>query len=291
MPPAGASPPTIALGLGTDTQWSLSYMHQHTDAIPDYGLVVAQRPGQLIAEPVSEYGVPRNTFTGFNTDEDRNDADLVTMRIAHQATRWLTVSNDTRVASYSRYFQYTTTDTCDFTAATNFCSSVLFGQATPTSAVGTADPKTTLAQIGGSGPYVQNSWGVQDVATAKADFKLGAFRNVTIAGFDLSYQNADRTIYAYRLPTLAQYTYQLGDHTVNPAATSAVPLFFNNTNHSPPPGYTMVYPTAATIAGTNDTSTSVVTSGGRATDLAFFARTAFISPRKSRDRRRARGPL
>ena len=46
---------------------------------PDYGLVVAQRPGQLIAEPVSEYGVPRNTFTGFNTDKDRNDADIVTM--------------------------------------------------------------------------------------------------------------------------------------------------------------------------------------------------------------------
>jgi len=261
--------PTISLGLGTDTQWSLSYMHQHTDAIPDYGLVVAQRPGQLIAEPVSEYGVPRNTFTGFNTDKDRNDADIVTMKLAHQATPWLTLTNDSRAAAYSRYFQYTTTDTCDFNAATNFCSSVLFGQATPTSAVGTADPKTTLAQIGGSGPYVQNSWGAQDVATAKADFNLGGFRNIAVAGFDVSYQNADRTIYAYRLPTLAQYTYQLGDHTVN-RRNIGVPLF-NNTNHNPPPGYTVVYPTAATIAGTNDTATSVVTSSGRATDLAFFA--------------------
>src|SRR3569833_2164686 len=61
--------PTLSLGLGTATQWSLAYMHQHTGAIPDYGLVVAQRPGQLSAEPVSEYGVPRNTFTGFNTDK------------------------------------------------------------------------------------------------------------------------------------------------------------------------------------------------------------------------------
>jgi len=265
--------PTISLGLGTDTQWSLAYMHQHTDAIPDYGLVVAQRPGQLIAEPVSEYGVSRNTFTGFSTDKDRNDADLVTMRLTHQATPWLTLSNDSRAAAYSRYFQYTTTDTCDFTAATNFCSSVLFGQATPTSAAGTADPKTTLAQIGGSGPYVQNSWGAQDVATAKADFHIGDFRNVTIAGFDVSYQNADRTIYAYRLPTLAQYTYQLGDHSVN-RRNIGVPLF-NNSNHNPPPGYTVIYPTAATVAGTNDTATSVVTSSGRATDLAFFATDRF----------------
>src|SRR3954467_3649263 len=91
--------PTISLGLGTDTQWSLAYMHQHTDAIPDYGLVVAQRPGQLIAEPVSEYGVPRNTFPGFNTDKDRNDADIVTMKLAHQPTPWLTLSNDSRAAA------------------------------------------------------------------------------------------------------------------------------------------------------------------------------------------------
>jgi catecholate siderophore receptor len=254
--------PTIALGLGTDTQWSLAYMHQHTDAIPDYGLVVAQRPGQLIAEPVSEYGVPRNTFTGFNTDKDRNDADIVTMKLDHQATSWLSLSNDTRAAAYSRYFQYTTVDTCDFTAATNNCSGTFFG----------ANPQATLAQIGGSGPYVQNSWGAQDVATAKADINIGSFRNVAVAGFDVSYQNADRTIYAYRLPTLAQYNYPLGDHTVN-RRNIGVLLF--NPNPTPPPGYAVIYPTAANIAGSNDTATSVVTSSGRATDLAFFATDRF----------------
>ncbi len=270
--------PMITLGLGTDTQWSLAYMHQHTDAIPDYGLTVAQRPGQLIAEPVSEYGVPRNTFTGFNTDKDRNDADIVTMKIAHQATPWLTLSNDTRAAAYARYFQYTTVDTCEFTipphtgTSTNYCSAVVFGQATPTSAVGTADPKTALAQIGGSGPYQQNSWGAQDVATAKADFSLGSFRNVAIAGFDVSYQNADRTIYAYRLPTLAQYNYPLGDGSVN---RRNIGISLYNPTHIPPPGYSVIYPTAANIAGSNDTATSVVTSSGRATDLAFFATDRF----------------
>ena len=270
--------PMIALGLGTDTQWSLAYLHQHTDAHPDYGLPVAQRPGQLIAEPVSEYGVPRNTNLQFNTDIDRNDADIVTMKIAHQATPWLTLSNDTRAAWYTRYFQYTTVDTCEFTippntgTSTNYCSAVLFGQATPTSAAGTADPHSALAQIGGSGPYKQNSWGVQDVATAKADFTIGGMRNIAIAGFDVSYQLADRTIYAYRLPTLAQYTYPLGDHTVN-RRNIGISLF--NPTHIPPPGYSVIYPTAATIAGSNDTATSVVTSSGNATDLSFFATDRF----------------
>jgi catecholate siderophore receptor len=261
--------PMIALGLGTDTQWSLAYMHQHTDAHPDYGVVVVQRPGQLIAEPATEYGLPRNINTQFNTDIDRNDADIVTMKLAHQATPWLSLSNDTRAAAYSRYFAYTTVDTCDFTAATNNCSGTFFG----------ANPQSTLAQIGGSGPYVQNSWGVQDVATAEADIHIGGFRNVAVAGFDGSYQNADRTIYAYRLPTLAQYDYPLGDHTVN-RRNIGVLLF--NPNPAPPPDYAVIYPTAANIAGSSDTATSVVTSGGRATDLAFFATDRFyFTPRIS----------
>ena len=102
--------PSLALGLGTDTPFTLSYIHQQTVAIPDYGLVVAQNPGGVIAEPVSEYGVPRSNFTGFATDRDRNSADIVTAKISHVATDWLTIENDARVAVYSRYFQYTTVD-------------------------------------------------------------------------------------------------------------------------------------------------------------------------------------
>ena len=97
---------------------------------------------------------------------------------------------------------------------------------------------------------------MQDVATAKADITIGSFRNVAVAGFDVSYQNADRTIYAYRLPTLAQYNYPLGDHSVN-RRNIGVLLF--NRNPTPPPGHAVIYPTAANIAGSNDTATSVVT--------------------------------
>ena len=282
--------PTITLGLGTDSQWSLAYMHQHTDAHPDYGLTVAQRPANTgntanIAEPVSQYGVPRNTNTQFNSDIDRNDADIVTVKWAHQAAPWLALTNDTRAAAYKRYFQYTTVDTCEFTippntqtsanaTSTNYCSAVVFGQATPTSAAGTADPRTALGQIGGSGPYSQNSWGAQDVFTAKADFNVGGFRNIAIAGIDASYQNADRTIYSYSLPTAAQFTYALGNHTPN---RRNIGISLYNPTHIPPPGYNVVFPTAALVGtGLNsDTATSMVTSSGHSTDLAFFATDRF----------------
>jgi len=275
--------PSITLGLGTETQWSLAYMHQHTDAHPDYGLTVAQRPGQLIAEPVSQYGMPRNTNTQFASDIDRNDADIVTMKWAHQASPWLTLTNDARAVAYTRYFQYTTVDGCEFTippntqtsanaTSTNYCSAVIFGQATPTSAAGTADPRTALGQIGGSGPYSQNSWGLQDVFTAKADNNLAGFRNIAIAGLDAFYQNADRTIYAYHLPTAAQYFYALGDHTVN-RRNIGISLF--NPSHVAPPGYTVFRPTVATIANSNATAAYVTDSSGHATDLAFFATDRF----------------
>ncbi len=254
--------PTLALGLGTDTQFSLAWLHQHSTGLPDYGIPVAQRPGQLIAEPASEYGVPRNTFLGYNTDRDRNDTDIVTMKLAHQAAPWLTLSNDARVAAYSRYFQYTTIDRCDFTVATNFCSNALFG----------ATPSAALGGIGGGGPYRQNSWGVQDVATAKADFTVDGFRNVAIVGFDASYQRADRTIYAYTLPTTAQFTYTLNDHSQG-RANIGRSLF--NPDHNPPPGYKVLLPTAATIANSTATPTTVAFSSGDATDFAFFATDRF----------------
>jgi catecholate siderophore receptor len=249
---------SVALGLGTDTSFTASYIHQHATGRPDYGIPVAVPPTGVYALPATENGVPRNNFVQFWTDKDRNDADLVTARITHVANEWLTLQNDARAAVYSRYFQYTTVDRCDTTTATNNCAGTLFG----------ANPAATLGGIGGGGPYNQNSWGVQDVFSATANFHVGGLRNTLIAGFDAGYQNADRTIYAYTLPTTAQYTYQLGDRSRS-RANIGMPLF--NPTNLPPPGYTVVLPTPANVANTNATATTVVTSSGRATDLAFFA--------------------
>ncbi len=254
---------SVALGLGTDTTFTASYIHQGANGRPDYGIPVAVPPTGVHALPASEKGVPRSNFLQFWTDKDRNDADLVTAKITHRANDWLTLQNDARVAVYSRYFQYTTIDRCDTTAATNNCAGTLFG----------SNPTATLGGIGGGGPYNQNSWGAQDVFAATANFHLGGLRNTLIVGGDASYQNADRTIYAYTLPPTSQYFYALGSHT---RARTDIGVSLFNPTHLPPPGYNVVLPTAANSTGanlgaTNATATTVVTSTGRATDLAFFA--------------------
>ncbi|MBI1329988.1 MAG: TonB-dependent receptor [Alphaproteobacteria bacterium] len=255
--------PSIAWGIGTETTVTLSYLHQHDDRIPDYGIVIAQKPGELVAVPASENGVARSTFLGFNTDRDKTDTDIVTLRASHQATPWLVLTNDTRLAYYNRYFQYTSVDRCDNTSATNFCAATLFG---PT-------PQNALAGIGGGGPYNMDAWGWQNIATARADndFSNGT-RNQLIAGFDYNEQTNDKAFYAYTLPSTLTYTYDLGTHTQS-RSNIGRPLF--GPDHNPPPDYTVFRPTLATIAGSSATATTTTDSHGHSTDFAFFATDRF----------------
>ncbi|WP_163574571.1 hypothetical protein, partial [Klebsiella pneumoniae] len=78
---------------------------------------------------------------------------------------------------------YTTVDQCN--AA---CTAALFDN----------NPATIpYGGIGGSGPYDQDAWGVQNISTARIDFDVGGFKNQLIAGVDLSYQSNKKTFYAY----------------------------------------------------------------------------------------------
>jgi catecholate siderophore receptor len=137
--------------------------------------------------------------------------------------------------------------------------------------VGSFDPTQTLAVTGGSGPYLQNSWGVQDVFSATADFHIGGFRNVTIAGIDVSYQRSDRTVLAYSLPPGPDATlYPIGDNSAN---RRNIGWSLYHPTHQPITGYAPFYPTP--VHPGSDSATSVVNSIGEATDPAFFATDRF----------------
>jgi len=179
---------SLGFGLGTDTEVVASYLHQHDHRRPDYGIVVVQRPGELVAKPASEYGVgvERSSFLGFRDDVDRTDADILTVRVRHDASAHLSFTSDTRYGVYSRYFQYTTLDQCN--AA---CTTALFD----------GDPATeAFGGIGGSSPYDMDAWGLQNISTARLDAPVGGLRNEAILGVDLSKQVNDKTFLAYTLP-------------------------------------------------------------------------------------------
>lgn len=251
--------PSIGFGLGTDTSFTLSAVHQQSDGIPDYGLPVAVDPATRIAEPVSEKGIPRSNFLGYDSDRDNSTADLITARFLSRLTDKLTITNDTRLGIYSRYFQYTTVDRCDETSSTNACATAMAGDITK-----------AYGGIGGGGPYRQAAWGLQDIAAAKADFNLGGLKNQAILGFDASYQRNKRAFYAYTLPPSTGFSYLLGNGS---ASRSNIGVNLFDPVHTPPPGYTVFLPQAGKALSALSTATAATNlyAGGDATDIAVFA--------------------
>ncbi|HVZ69967.1 MAG TPA: TonB-dependent receptor [Rhizomicrobium sp.] len=249
--------PSIGFGLGTETQLTVNYLHQHYDNTPDYGLPVSVDPTSRIAIPVSENGIPRSNFLGYASDKDRGNADIVTARLSHQVSPSLTLTNDTRVGVYSRYFQYTTVDRCDELPATNACAL----------AIASGDLANAYGGIGGSGPYAQSAWGAQNLTTARSDHDLGSFRNQLILGFDASYQNNARTFFAYTLPSASDFFYILGNHT---ASRSNIGVSLLDPVNTPPEGYMVILPAPATVSGTTANLNTTLHATGAATDYALF---------------------
>jgi len=250
-------------GLGTDTSLTASYLHQHNHGRPDYGIIVVAPPGQVIAKPITEYGVgvERATYSGFLGDLDRSDADVLTLRFSHRASDHLTITSDSRVGAYSRYFQYTTTDQCN-----GACPTALFDN----------NPATEPAfGIGGSGPYNSKAIGLQNITAARIDFDLGGMRNQAVVGVDASYQRNDKQFFAYTLP--AGY-----------ATRPAIPHALVNPNPNFPAGYGVFRPVpgvnincgvttancTTTVGGqtvfTNVAPTAALKTRGESTDLATF---------------------
>ncbi|MGH6963961.1 MAG: TonB-dependent receptor, partial [Phenylobacterium sp.] len=253
---------TLATGIGTDTTASVSYLHQHWKGRPDYGIIIVQRPGDIVAKPASEYGVgvERSTFTGYRNDVDNGDADILTVRLAHKVNDKVSLNSDTRYGVYSRYFQYSTLDQC--TAA---CTTALFDGNPATEAYG---------GNGGQGPYDMDAWGLQNITTARIDYDVGSLRNQLIVGFDVSRQENDKTIFAYALPPGFRTRQEIPRPLVNPNPNfppgyqvfRAVPG--QNINCSGAGNCTTVV-NGATVF-TNTAGTATQDSSGKSTDAGIF---------------------
>jgi catecholate siderophore receptor len=86
--------PSLALGLGTNTRWNLSYFHQSEDNQPDYGIP------WLLGKPAP---VARDVYYGYrDTDYMKTDVDVVTGKVEHDLADGVTARAQVRYASYYR---------------------------------------------------------------------------------------------------------------------------------------------------------------------------------------------
>lgn len=175
---------SFATGLGTDTTWTLNYLYQHNDRTPEYGVpMISSGPGGTASKafpglPVTEFGLPRSIFYGKDTDVDRTNTHMLTSRFRHEVNPWLTISNDTRLGYYDRYFS-TSGASCDAACTTSFFAG--------------GNPNTSY--VGGSPTYDQESWAIQNLTTAVAKFHTGFLRHEAVAGVDVFYAKNDRQSY------------------------------------------------------------------------------------------------
>ena len=84
---------SLAFGLGTATELTLSQVWQTSDDRPDYGLP------WLDGEPAP---VPRHNYYGFDDDYLKTDAAIATLELRHAAGDALSVHSQLRHADYSR---------------------------------------------------------------------------------------------------------------------------------------------------------------------------------------------
>jgi catecholate siderophore receptor len=84
--------PSFAYGIGTDTTFTLKYLHQQEDNIPDYGIPF------LFDKPAP---VARDTYYGLPSDDRfQTDVDVVTGRLDHKFNDVFSISDTARFGSY-----------------------------------------------------------------------------------------------------------------------------------------------------------------------------------------------
>lgn len=207
---------TLGLGLGTPTTFTLTYMHQHDNRRPDMGVPIPIPPAGYTGYtlPVTEYGVPRNSFYGKETDRDVTNVNMVTARFRSEVNDWLTISNDTRWARYTRRMVFTP-NIC----GTGFGGFADFGTCSTDVLAGNLNAAFTVWPVVGD---TEKSTGGQNITTAIARFDTGTIKHELVAGIDAYYQH---NVFGY----LSGTTTRTGGTLLNP-------------DFSNPPGFSIFQP-------------------------------------------------
>ena len=90
--------PSFAIGLGTDTRFSVSYLHQQDDNIPEYGIPYFAAYGGLLP------GVSRESYFGYrNMDTQEVEVDVLTGIFEHDFNEATSIRNLARVQRVDQY--------------------------------------------------------------------------------------------------------------------------------------------------------------------------------------------
>ncbi len=88
--------PSLRLGIGTPTQWTLSWVHQTRRDLPDYG--VPFTPSGTKENPARPIETDRDNFFGFTDDKFDQDVDILSARVEHDFKSGMKLRNQTQLS-------------------------------------------------------------------------------------------------------------------------------------------------------------------------------------------------
>ena len=165
--------PSLAFGIGADTEAIFSYSHQTEDNLPDYGIP------WLLGRPAP---VDHARFYGFRSDHLRTDVDLGTARVSHRVGDALTLRDQFRYAHYDRDFRITEPQ------ATTTLSGGAPGLATPPDQI-----VVRRNQLAGRSTETM----LQNQVDAVAHFDTGPVSHALVTGVEAGRETSDPTRFAW----------------------------------------------------------------------------------------------
>ncbi|MBB3953799.1 TonB-dependent receptor [Novosphingobium sediminicola] len=165
--------PTLALGMGTDTRLTLSYLHQEEHNRPDYGIPWFNGAPAPVA---------RSNYYGFSDDYLNTTVNIVTLKLEHDVSNHLSLRNRTRYSSADRSFR-----TSEAAVPTGIAAT------TPLEAI-----TVTRNEFSGqsSDLFLQNQTDIT------ANFKTGAWDHTLVGGIELG-QEVPRPTYIFHTGVIA----------------------------------------------------------------------------------------
>ena len=180
--------PSIAFGLGSDTRFTLSYLHQHDNNMPQYGVPFALSPSNGGPLP----GVDRETYFGYrNTSRQESDVDMLTGVLEMDFGDHVGLRSLGRLQRVEQYTNATALQgswclangTNPYTGGA--CATLPVGPGVP---AGTVQPPGTWSPTGGPRGFVRDTENF--IAHSQTDLSLGfdtgAVRHDVVAGVSFS---------------------------------------------------------------------------------------------------------